>query len=231
MLAQNTRDTRLRPIEAVKAVRRLLANPDETREVFVILRAMRGRSGLRLFHRFRDSAMGKRIVAENRKLLETLTDRAALDAMPAGSLGHDYQSFMAAENLSAEGLLAPSQSFDEAPASGDVKLFRDRMRDMHDLTHTLTGYGRDPLGELCLLAFTFSHTGNPGMALIVLMGFLQIKSWPVRRAVIEAWRHGRKTNCWFPDMDWEALLPQQLDQLRRRFDIAEPVVYRAVVSA
>ncbi len=231
MLAQNTLDTRLRPIEAVKAVRRLLANPDETREVFVILRAMRGRSGLRLFHRFRDSAMGKRIVAENRKLLETLTDRAALAAMPGGSLGHDYQSFMAAENLSAEELLAPSQSFDEEPASGDVKLFRERMRDMHDLTHTLTGYGRDPLGELCLLAFTYPHTGNLGMALIVLMGFLQIKSWPVRRAVIEAWRHGRKTNCWFADMDWETLLPQQLDQLRRRFDIAEPVAYRAMVPA
>ena len=231
MLAQNTLDTRLRPLEAVKAVRRLLANPDATREVFVVLRAMRGGSGLRLFHRFRNNAMGKRVLAENRELLESLTDRSTLAAMPAGSLGYDYQSFMAAENLSAEGLTVPSQAFDEEPAAGDVKLFRERMRDMHDLTHTLTGYGRDPLGELCLLAFTYSHTGNPGMALIVLMGFLKIKSWPVRRAVLEAWRNGRKTNCWFPGMDWEALLPEQLAHLRHRFDIAEPVAYRAAVSA
>ncbi len=102
------------------------------------------------------------------------------------------------------------------------------MRDMHDLTHVLTGYGRDPLGELCLLAFTYSHTGNLGMALIALMGFLRIKSWPVRRAVLEAWRHGRKARCWFPDMDWETLLPEQLDGLRRRFHIIEPARYRMV---
>jgi ubiquinone biosynthesis protein COQ4 len=230
MLAQNTLDTRLRPLEAVKAVRRLLADPDATPEVFAVLRAMRGGSVLRLFHRFRNHATGRRMLAENRNLLATLTDTTALAAMPVGSLGHDYQSFMAAENLSAEGLLASSQTGDEAPAAGDVKLFRDRMRDMHDLTHTLTGYGRDPLGELCLLAFTFSHTRSPGMALIVLMGFLKIKSWPVRRAVIEAWRHGRKANCWFPGMDWEALLPEQLAHLRRRFDIAEPLAYRAVMA-
>lgn len=228
MLAQSTLDTRLRPLEAVKAVRRLLANPDQTREVFVILRAMRGRSGIRLFRRFQQSAMGARILAERRSLLNTLSQGAALSAMPAASLGNDYQRFMAAENLSAAGLLAPSQSWDDEPVSADVKLFRERMRDMHDLTHVLTGYGRDPLGELCLLAFTYSHTGNLGMALIALMGFLRIKSWPVRRAVLEAWRHGRKARCWFPDMDWETLLPEQLDGLRRRFHIIEPARYRMV---
>src|SRR5579872_5916679 len=169
MLVQSALDTRLRPFEAVKAVRRLLANPDQTKEVFVILRAMRGRSGLRLFRRFQDSAMGARILAEHRSLFATLSDGKALAALPAGTLGHDYHRFMAAENLSPDGLLAPSQIWDDEPVSSDVKLFRERMRDMHDLTHVLTGYGRDPLGELCLLAFTYSHTGNLGMALIVLM--------------------------------------------------------------
>jgi len=230
MFAQSPLDTRLRPLEAVKAVRRLLANPDETREVFVILRAMRGRSGLRLFRRFQDSAMGARILAEHRSLFAALSDSKALAALPAGSLGHDYQRFMAQENLSPEGLLAPSQSWDDEPASPQVKLFRERMRDMHDLTHVLTGYGRDPLGELCLLAFTYRHTGNLGMALIVLMGFLKINSWPVRRAVLEAWRHGRTARLWFPDTDWESLLPQQLDDLRRHLHIAAPTAYRAVTA-
>lgn len=230
MFAQPTLDTRLRPLEAVKAVRRLLANPDQTKEVFVILRAMRGRSGIRLFRRFQQSPMGARILAERRCLLNTLSDATALAAMPAGSLGHDYRRFMAAENLSAAGLLAPSQSWDDEPASPEVKLFRERMRDMHDLTHVLTGYGRDPLGELCLLAFTYSHTGNLGMALIVLMGFLQIKSWPVRRAVLEAWRHGRTARMWFPGTDWESLLPETLDRLHKRFNIIEPAAYRGAMS-
>jgi ubiquinone biosynthesis protein COQ4 len=228
MFAQSTLDTRLRPIEAVKAVRRLMEDPEATQEVFIILRAMRGRSGITLFNRFRQSAMGARILAEKRSLFAALSDDAALAAMPVGSLGHDYHRFMASENLSPEGLVAPSQAFRDDQVSEGVALFRDRMRDMHDLTHTLTGYGRDPLGELCLLAFMYAHTGNLGMALIVLMGFSRLESRAPRRAVIEAWRHGRKAH-WVADMDWEAMLPQQLDALRRRFNIIEPTAYCAVM--
>jgi ubiquinone biosynthesis protein COQ4 len=229
MLAQPVLDTRLRPLEAVKAARRLFANPEETQQVFVVLRAMRGRSGIRAFQRFRTSAIGTRILAEGRSLLTILQDRPTLAAMAPDTLGGAYEGFMAQENLSAAGLVAPSQNFRDEPVSAEVALFRDRMRDMHDLTHVLTGYGRDPLGELCLLAFTYPHNRNLGMALIALMGTLRIKSWPARRAVLEAWRHGRKAR-WFSDMDWEAMLPRQLDDLRRRFDIAAPTAYRAVTS-
>jgi ubiquinone biosynthesis protein COQ4 len=230
MFAQSTLDTRLRPIEAVKAVRRLLADPEATQEVFVILRAMRGRSGINLFRRFQKSAMGARILSEKRSLFATLSNSAALAALPAGSLGGTYHRFMASENLSPEGLVAPSQaSRGDDQVSDDVALFRDRMRDMHDLTHTLTGYGRDPLGELCLLAFMYSHSGNMGMALIVLMGFSRLENKATRKAVIEAWRQGRKAR-WFTDMDWETMLAQQLDELRARFNIAAPTAYRAVMS-
>jgi len=230
MFAQSTIDTRLRPLEAVKAVRRLMADPEATEEVFTILKAMRGRSGIRLFDRFRASQMGAQILAEHRSLFATLSNPEALAALPEGSLGRTYQRFMAEENLSPDGLVAPSQIWDEENLTPEARLFRERMRDMHDLTHTLTGYGRDPLGELCLLAFTFSHTGNLGMGLIVLMGFLKIKSWPVRKAVLEAWRHGHEARCWFPDMDWEALLPQDLASLRQRFAIARPERYYAVMA-
>ncbi|MES2254052.1 MAG: Coq4 family protein [Pseudomonadota bacterium] len=229
MFAQSTLDTRLRPIEAVKAVRRLMANPEATQEVFVILRAMRGRSGITLFRRFQGSAMGASILVEKRNLFATLSDSAALAALPAGSLGRTYHRFMASENLSPAGLVAPSQAYRDDLVSDEVALFRDRMRDMHDLTHILTGYGRDPLGELCLLAFMYAHTGNLGMALIVLMGFSRVESKAARRAVIEAWRHGRKAR-WFADMDWEAMLPQPLDALRQRFNVVRPVAYYGVMS-
>jgi len=229
MFAQSAIDTRLRPLEAVKAVRRLMANPEATQEVFVILRAMRGRSGINLFNRFRQSPMGTRILAEKRNLFATLSDGAALAALPQGSLGNTYHRFMASENLSPEGLVAPSQAYRDDDVSDDVALFRDRMRDMHDLTHTLTGYGRDPLGELCLLAFMYAHTGNLGMALIVLMGFSKVESKAARKAVIEAWRHGRKAR-WFADMDWETMLPQQLDALRQRFNVIRPNAYYGVMS-
>lgn len=229
MFAQSAIDTRLRPLEAVKAVRRLMANPEATQEVFVILRAMRGRSGINLFNRFRQSAMGARILNEKRSLFAAVSDRAALAVLPQGSLGRAYHRFMASENLSPEGLVAPSQATRDDDVSDDVALFRDRMRDMHDLTHTLTGYGRDPLGELCLLAFMYAHTGNLGMALIVLMGFSKVESKAARKAVIEAWRHGRKAR-WFADMDWEAMLPQPLDALRQRFNVIRPAAYYGVMA-
>jgi ubiquinone biosynthesis protein COQ4 len=229
MLAQSTIDTRLRPLEAVKAVRRLLANPEATEEVFVILRAMRGRSGIALFRRFTQSPMGIRILKEKRGLFAALSDTMALAAMPEGSLGREYHRFMASENLSAVGLVAPSQAYRDDVVSDDVALFRDRMRDMHDLTHTLTGYGRDPLGELCLLAFMYPHTGNLGMALIVLMGFGRLESGAARKAVIEAWRHGRKAR-WFADMDWEAMLPEPLEALRSRFGVRMPVCYQTIAA-
>lgn len=229
MFAQSALDTRLRPFEAVKAVRRLMANPEATEEVFVILRAMRGGSGIALFRRFTQSPMGARILKEKRSLFAALSNRAALAVLPEASLGREYHRFMASENLSAEGLVAPSQAYRDDAVSDDVALFRDRMRDMHDLTHTLTGYGRDPLGELCLLAFMYPQTGNLGMALIVLMGFGRLESWTARKAVIEAWRHGRKAR-WFADMDWEAMLPDALDALRQRLRVVRPAAYHEAMA-
>ena len=229
MFAQSALDTRLRPFEAVKAVRRLMANPEATEEVFVVLRAMRGRSGIALFRRFAQSRMGARILMEKRSLIAALCDRATLAALPPGSLGREYHRFMASENLSAEGLVAPSQAYRDDMVPEDVALFRDRMRDMHDLTHAITGYGRDPLGELCLLAFMYAHAGNLGMALIVLMGLWRLESRAARRAVIEAWRHGRKAR-WFADMDWEAMLSQPLGTLRPRFDVTKPAAYYGAMS-
>jgi ubiquinone biosynthesis protein COQ4 len=227
MLAQlASYDTRLKPFEAAKAVRRLFADPEDTRQIFAIFRAMRGRSGIRAFRRFAASPTGAAILRERRRLLDTLTDRAALAALPAGSVGRTYFDFMEEEKLTADGLVQASQDWDHDPVPPDVQLFRERMRDAHDLTHTLTGYGRDPLGEMCLLAFMYSHSRNLGMALIVAMGWSQLPP-AARKAVTEAWRNGRKAR-WMQDQDFEALLPRPLEEVRRALNIAEPLQYQAV---
>jgi ubiquinone biosynthesis protein COQ4 len=220
-------DTRLRPLQAVRAVRRLLANPDDTAQVFAIFRAMRGKSGIKSFRRFAASSTGAQVIREKRRLLDTLTDRASLAALPAASVGHSYFEFMEQEQLTADGLVMASQSWETDPVPPDYEVFRERMRDAHDLTHVLTGYGRDPLGEICLLAFMHAHTRNPGMALIVLMSLMQMPR-PARRAVYEARRNGRKAR-WMQDQDFEALLPRPLMEVRRDLNIAAPARYRAIV--
>jgi hypothetical protein len=45
---------------------------------------------------------------------------------------------------------------------------------MHDLFHIVTGYGRDPLGEACLTAFSFAQTGLKGFALIATVASQRI---------------------------------------------------------
>jgi ubiquinone biosynthesis protein COQ4 len=219
-------DTSLHPLQAIRAVRRLLANPDDTAQVFAIFRALRGRSGLWAFRRFAASTTGAAVIRERRRLLDTLSDGARLKALPQGSFGQTYFNFMEEEQLTAEGLVQASQSWENEPVPPDFELFRERMRDAHDLTHVLTGYGRDPLGEVCLLAFMYAHARNPGMALIALMSLKNIPRI-ARGAVFEAWRNGRKAR-WLQDQDFEALLPRPLDEVRTALHIVDPGLYRAV---
>ena len=225
MPAQTASDTRLRPFEAMRAVRTLIATGD-TRQVFVIFRAMRGRSGQRTFRRFCESPVGQAVLRERRDLLPILTDRARLRELPAGSLGRAYLDFVEAENLSAEGLVEASEDWDNDPMPPDVELFRRRMRELHDVTHTVTGYGRDQLGELCLLTFMYRQQGNLGMLLIVIMAWNQLPK-AARKTIYEAWRNGRKAR-WLAGQDWESLLAHPLDKVRRDLAIQSPAAYLAL---
>lgn len=216
-------DTRLHPLIALRAARALRADPQDTRQIFVIFRALRGKSGIRLFDRFRESPSGRRILARRPSLLDLLTDRDHLARLPSGSVGRTYLDFMRNEDLSADGLVAAS-SADERATHPDIQLFRARMRDAHDITHILTGYGRDPLGELCLLAFMNRHSRNLGQLLIIAMSWGRMPA-AGRKAVREAYRNGGKAR-WFVDLEFEALLARPLDEVRRELAILPPRLYR-----
>lgn len=224
MLAPTASDTRLRPFQAIRAVRTLMATGD-TRQVFVILRAMRGRSGQRAFRRFSASLVGQAVLQDRRELLAILTDREGLRRLPPGSLGRRYLDFVESENLSAQGLVDASEGWDNDPLPPAMELYRRRMREMHDITHTVTGYGRDQLGELCLLTFMYRQQGNLGMLLIVIMAWNKLPK-AARKAVREAWRNGRKAR-WLAGQDWEALMARPLEEIRRELAIQTPLAYRA----
>lgn len=225
--ANEPSDDRLHPLTAMRAIRVLLATGD-TRQIFVILRAMRGQTVNRNFRRFAQSPMGRAILDERRDIYSVLTDRAALRALPGGSLGRAYLAFMEEEDLSAQALVQASQSWEQDPVPPDIDLFRTRMRELHDVSHVVTGYGRDPLGELCLLAFTYRQQGNLGRLMIVVMAWGRLPK-AARRAVFEAWRNG-KTCGWLADQDWEALLARPLDEVRRTLSVPAPAAYRTAVT-
>ena len=160
---------------ALRALRRLIADSERTEEVFELIDAMAGPSGLRRFEAFRDDPAGRTLLERKPCLLTTLSNREALRRLPEGSFGRAYADFMDGADLSADGLLEASELGNDQTAAAsvgdpDLEWWGCRLRDSHDLWHVLSGYGRDEAGEVALLAFTHAQTGNRAIAMIVLVG-------------------------------------------------------------
>jgi ubiquinone biosynthesis protein COQ4 len=219
---------------ALKALGRLLADKEDTAQVFEIMRALNGSAGRNAYLRLISTPEGGRIAYEHVELAEKLMDRAWLATLPPGSVGAAYADFMARENLSAEGLAEESR---KGVAEGDFDRphpyawFGRRMRDVHDIWHVLTGYGRDGLGEACLVTFSYHQTHGLGWALICAGAYLrtgrEAMGGACRKALREAWRHG-KASAWLPGEDYERLLAEPLDEARLRLGLTPPVAYEAV---
>jgi len=226
--------TPVKPLEALKALRDFSKNPQDTTQVFRLTDALRGRSMVAPFTRFAASPNGAAVLKERRQLLSALSNRAALRALPEGTFGRAYADFMAEEDLSAEGLVALSgakESWTSASAS-DMEFYGARMREMHDLYHVLAGYGRDELGEICVLAFSYQQQRTRSFKAIYGLGQIKLAlEWRSRKvfaAIREAERHGRIA-AWLPAEDLENLLTENLLSLRQRFNILPPVIYPALI--
>lgn len=229
------RSYRLQPLRALRALKRLIADPEDTAQVFVVLEALSGRALERGYRRFRETAVGQREArqlasdAPQSTLLAHLQDRQALRALPAGTLGRAYLDFVEREQISADGLVAASESERQFGDPG-LQRYAERTRDMHDLWHVATRYGRDSFGEVCLLAFTYAQTGNFGIAVIALVGGYKTRQElgkGVWRAVLRGYLDGRKAG-WLLAADWERLLGLSLQQVRRELNIAAPTPYQTV---
>ena len=221
-------DTSFQFRTAWRALGRLRLDPDNTDEVFIIIRALSGNSGERHYRKFKKTTAGQCILSEQRNLLETLTDRDYLRSLPEDSLGHQYLLFTEREKISPEGLVEASESVDRTEVGENRLRFFNRLRDCHDLQHVTTGWGRDLLGEGSVLTYGIAQNWHHGIALIVAMAFST--GGPDMRAMIrKAWRRGKQSeNLDFAD--WEALLPLPLAQVRDKLGLGEPPVYEPIWS-
>lgn len=231
-----TYSPRTRPLKALAALWRFLRDKEATHEFFRIVAALDGPVGEQRFQRFAATELGARVLAEKIELRDALGDREALAALPEGSLGRAYLAFITHENLSAEGLQAEMDATGErfSRAGPDRRRYIYRVRHSHDLFHVLTGYGRDFVGELAILAFTRAQTGSRALRLVIAAGLF--KGWreypglPVLACVREGARLGRAAGDLLT-ADWEALLALPLPEVRRRLKIGVPARYLAVQSS
>src|SRR6185436_21194371 len=89
---------------ALRALRGLLANPDDTILAFEIFDAVDRDVEERAFQRFRRDPVGRRLLASRPSLAACLRDRAALAAMPSGSFGRAYAAHIDANGFDPHGL-------------------------------------------------------------------------------------------------------------------------------
>jgi ubiquinone biosynthesis protein COQ4 len=225
----------IQPLVALRAMRDLLANPDDTALVFRIIRALSGNAFERLYQRVLADAQGAVVLNELREILPVLQDRDRLRALPNGTLGREYARFLDREGISAEGLVDASEEYEDDKIFLDerARCLSNRLRDTHDLWHVVTGYQRDLFGEHALLAFSYAQTRNPGIGFIVVMAAIRRWREGEKNVIPLAWegyRRGRRA-AFFVAADWEGMLAMPLDDVRRVLKVEEPPVYTPLFSA
>ena len=155
-------------------------------------------------------------------LFELLSDRDALRKLPAESLGRSYLDFVEREGISTEALqsiVAPVEAelFDPGPGH---ERYGDHMSAMHDLWHVVTGYSRDILGELLLLAFTHEQLGTRAFGWIVKVASLGIdRRIPGAKALLQQSRARAARAPWLLTVDWETLLPLPLEEVQTTLNL------------
>jgi ubiquinone biosynthesis protein COQ4 len=88
--------TSMHPIAAIRAIRRVFADPDATEHVFEVIDALQGPQLKRIRARLLKLEAGRRLLAEKPDMIPLLSDRKALRALPEGSLGRAHLDFVEA---------------------------------------------------------------------------------------------------------------------------------------
>lgn len=230
--ATNKRDWRA----AFAAMRKLLADPNDTVQVFRIMGALNGASSKWGYNKLVATPEGGRIAYRRIELVEKLMDRAWVDSFAPGTVGAAYAAFLDRTGYSADGLKEVSnQDRSAEDVAHPYAWFGRRQRDIHDIWHVLTGYKADePLGELCLVNFSYAQGGGLGWGFIAKMGVLKTifrkHGWTVYRAVREGYTRGKRA-AWLNYEDIETLFAEPLDAARARLKLSEPVRYKAAQVA
>ncbi len=215
---------------AFDAIRKLLANGDDTTQVFRIMRALNVGNAPMNYARLIATEQGGRIAYDRVELAQRFSDPAFVASFAPGTVGAAYRNFLETTGYSADGLVEVSrlEPSEDDPAH-PYAWFGRRVRDTHDTWHVLTGYKADEsMGEAALVAFSYAQVGGLGWALIgsaaALKSIRVTGSKLFAKAVWEGYRNGRKAK-WISGEDYLHLLHEPLDAARARLGIVTPVAY------
>lgn len=230
--ADNLGPRRLEPVRALRAFGRLVQDKEDTRQVFEIIEALSGNSLQKGYYRMLRSAKGGTQAYARLELSDYLDDPEWLGQFEEGSVGAAYRAFRAERDLTVYGLAAEAAKVnDGVEAPHPIAWYARRIRDVHDLWHTLTGYGTDALGEACLLGFTHAQAPNGGVAFIAVGAANEFRKtgmpYPYGRAIWEGYRLGKRAEPLICE-DYLTLLAEPLEAARKRLKLEPPMTYLSI---
>jgi len=217
--------------KAWRNFRELVKDKEDTSKVTPIFEALPWRGIYDAALSFLATERAQEIRRKEPSLVKILDDHEALRKLPANSLAHVYCDFMEREGLSAQGLVDELDKNRPADMYWDdqVTWYFNRMRDTHDLMHILSGFGRDALGEQCVLAFTYSQQPSPAHLFLGYAGALEIaRRATVKVPVFRAVREGQKMGKACPrlvEMSITELLAMPIEDVRAKLGIKAPSYY------
>ena len=93
-------------------------------------------------------------------------DLSALKTLPEGSLGRCYANQLISQGITPDTLIDPS------PVDSDKDFIVHRLKETHDITHVLTGFGIDGASELGLQGFNLAQNRSPLAVMLIFGGML-----------------------------------------------------------
>ena len=114
---------------------------------------------------------------------------SALQTLPEGSLGRCY-----ADQLISQGI-TPDTLIDPSPVDSDKDFIVHRLKETHDITHVLTGFGIDGASELGLQGFNLAQNRSPLAVMLIFGGMLSALQndealTPILRALAQGFQMG-----------------------------------------
>ena len=177
------------------------------------------------YEKLRRDPDGRRLLAERPDLPRALSDRDGLAGLPEHSFGRAYLAFTDRYRFDAAAFEEGHDLEGMAQRLGwddDLTYVMTRGLQLHDLWHTLGGYGPDWAGEAGVMAFTYGQIPDVGIGVIAMIlraipGGNSRKRW--KTYLSQARARGRRASNLLV-VPYEELLAQPTDEVRRRLGIA-----------
>jgi len=220
-------------LRALRALRQIAEDPNRTDAVGEFISSLTGPSAAHLFDQVWNDPVGRRLLEEGRDLQSTLDDRVYLASLPPGSLGRTYHAWTADRHFSAEGIAKAISAQVPRTHSNPHEVMAARVVDMHDLWHVVNEWDSDIHGEIHLLGYSHAQLGAYAWLILALLSLSTLAAAGrfdgfgyLRNAI----RRGRRAVL-LAAVDWEAMLPLPIEEVRRQLNVDEPQPYEKLAFA